>query len=186
MTFQMNSDPPTSSNSLQPPSPKGEASRPDLRPLHQGLERFRAFVHQQLDRIEAMVLERDDAPPPDSSRRELELRKTIAELEERQARLVTEATRMEQEWQAGMEKIENDRRLLADAWDRLERERIDGGSSSTEAMRPSPAALAPPSAGFRPAVASSSNDGVTHTVLSQFQTLRSDVRRNAKERRPQG
>ena len=183
----MSSDPPTSSSSTQPPGSRGEAARPDLRPLHQGLERFRDLVHQQLDRIEAMALARGDDPSPDPSQRELELRKTIAELEERQARLIIEARRMEQEWQAGMEKIENDRRLLAEAWDRLESERIDGGGPATEAPRPgaSPSpAQASPVPVFRPVVAPQSNDVVTHAVLSQFQALRSDVRRNANGRRP--
>ncbi|WP_406694950.1 hypothetical protein V5E97_28300 [Singulisphaera sp. Ch08] len=183
----MNGEPPISSSNAQPPRPRGGTARPDLRPLHQGLERFRDLVHQQLDRIEAMALERNDTPSshPDPSQRELELRKKIAELEERQARLVTEARRMEQEWQTGMEKIENDRRLLAEAWDRLERERIDGGVGTTDAPKPSSSPVHDSSATvFRPVVAPESNDVVTHTVLSQFQALRSDVRRNANGRRP--
>lgn len=193
----MNSEPPPSSNSTPASRPNGETPRADLRPLHQGLERFRTFVHEQLDRIEALALDRGDASATGPSPREFELRKTIAALEERQARLVIEAKRMEQEWQTGMAKIENDRRLLAEAWDRLERERIEAGGTSAESPRSnshpgstlhanpgqaSGAGLAPASPVFRPVVTPASNDVVTQAVLSQFQALRSDVRRNAKGR----
>jgi hypothetical protein len=179
----MTSDPPTSSGSSQPPRPRGEAARPDPRPLHQGLERLRDLVHQRLDRIEAMARERGDDPAHEPSQRELELRNRIAELEERQARIVAEARRMEQEWHAGMEKIENDRRLLAEAWERLERERIDGVAPSAEAPGPRPP-QAPAAPTFRPTVAPQSNDVVTHAVLKQFQALRSDVRKNTNGHRP--
>jgi hypothetical protein len=153
--------------------------------LHQGLERLRDLVHQRLDRIEAMARERGDDPAHEPSQRELELRNRIAELEERQARIVAEARRMEQEWHAGMEKIEHDRRLLAEAWERLERERIDGVGHPAEAPGPKPTHPSPsPSPSFRPTVAPQSNDVVTHAVLKQFQALRSDVRKNANGRHP--
>jgi hypothetical protein len=38
---------------------------------------------------------------------------------------------------------------------------------------------------FRPVVTPESNDVITHAILSQFQALRSDVRRSANGRLPQ-
>jgi hypothetical protein len=141
-----------------------------------------------------MALERDPAASGDPSERERELRRRIAELEERQARLVAESKRREQEFESGMEKLENDRRLITEAWERLECERIDGAGAGPGRPAPRPPGAnpnpapshhpQPASPVFRPAVTPESNDVITHAILRQFQALRSDVRRNASGRRP--
>jgi len=147
-------------------------------------------VHQRLERIEAMTAERASAPPADPSEREQDLRRRLAEAEERQGRIVAEAKRREHEWDNGLEQLESDRKLLAEAWERLERERVDGPhSGAAQAHRPAgpqPRAAAQPQAAeaFRPVAATEANDGVTHGILQQCQALRSDVRRNANGRRP--
>lgn len=185
----------------QPPRARRGAARPDPASLLQGLERLREVVHQRLDRIESMAKDGATALPADPSDRERELRRKIVELEERQARIVAEAKRKEQEWLSGLEQLENERRLITEAWERLERERIDGagsgpghpaqrntnahGNANTNANGNGNHHAASPEPVFRPAVAPESNDVITHAILRQFQALRSDVRRNAGGRRPQ-
>jgi hypothetical protein len=156
----------------------------------QGLDRLRDFVHQRLDWIESLAQERAAAGPADPSERENELRRRLVELEDRYARVVAEAKRKEREWESGLETLENDRRLIAEAWDRLERERVDGavGTPGQPAPRPASGSVPPrnnpgaPPKSFRPAVTPESNDVITHAILRQFQALRSDVRRNANGR----
>jgi hypothetical protein len=113
--------------------------------------------------------------------------------------LIYESKRRQEECQTSIEKLENDRRLLAEAWERLERERIDGAStggshalthshSHAHAHAPQrPAVVVQQAAApaFRPAVAVEANDVVAHAILKQFQALRSDVRKTAHGRRPQ-
>src|SRR5262245_41720244 len=122
----------TPSGTPQPSRPRRGGTRPDQFPVIQGLDRLRDFVHQRLDRIEAMTVERIASPlaSADPTEREQELRKRLGEAEERQGRIVAEAKRREQEWESGLEQIENDRKLLAEAWERLERDRIDGPVAS--------------------------------------------------------
>jgi hypothetical protein len=179
----MSSEFPTLPGSAQATRARRGANRPDPAPLLQGLDRLREAVHQRLDRLEALALERGETPPANPTEREQELRRKVADLEDRQARLVAEAKRREKEWEAGMEQLESDRRMIAEAWERLERERIDGTASAqavprAAAPRPQPAPV------FRPAVTAESNDVITHAILQQFQALRGDVRRNANGRRP--
>src|SRR3954452_18547620 len=103
----------TASGTPQLPRSRRGGARPDPFPLLQGLDRIRDFVHQRLDRIEALSQERSSssAPPADPSEREQELRRRLVEAEERQGRIVAEARRREQEWVTGLEEIENDRKL---------------------------------------------------------------------------
>jgi hypothetical protein len=173
--------PPTTS----PPSgqlPKWGSALPDARPLFEGLERFRESLQQRIDRIEALVVERARTSPGEISTRERELLRRVAELEERHRLLGAEARRREQEHEAAMAQLEEDRQMLAEAWERLEQERIHGGPAT--AAPPSAAAPAPAKPAYRPAVASGDDDAVAQAILRQFQTLRSDVRRNANGRRP--
>jgi hypothetical protein len=186
----MSSDQATTAGSAQASRPRRAPARPDPLGLIQGLDRLREVLHQRLDRIETMALERGDAPAADPTAREQELCRRIAELEERHTRLVAEAKRREQEWQNNLEQLENDRQLLAEAWARIERERIEhagtgsgtgtgsgsGHAASTPAAAPTPV--------FRPAVTGDPDDVISHAILRQFQALRSDVRRNATGRRP--
>lgn len=186
----MSSDPVTTAGNPQASRPRRAPARPDPHGLIQGLDRLREVLHQRLDRIETLALERGEAPAADPTAREQELRRRIAELEERQTRLVAEAKRREQEWQNNMAQLENDRKLLAEAWARIERERIEHAGSGAGAGvgagsgRAASAPAAPAAPVFRPAVADGTDDVISHAILRQFQALRSDVRRNANGRRP--
>ena len=115
---------------------------------------------------------------PSASRR---LRERVLALEAAQARLQSELRRREQEWHDAVQQLEDDRRLLTEAWERLEHERVDA---------PAP----PQAAGPRDTVSRvehataavhrqpdplAGDDSVTREILRQFQALRGDVRRTA-------
>jgi hypothetical protein len=169
------------------PDPKRRISRIDSNALIQGLERLRECVEQRLVRLESVARERAAAPAHQPSELEQELQHRIAEYEEAQARFRTQAERREQEWRAAVEQLEGDRKLLAEAWERLERERIE-----TPAAAPGTGPGRAPAAGReaapperprpRPETADPAQDSVTLAILQQFHTLRSDVRRNARRR----
>jgi hypothetical protein len=119
-----------------------------------------------------------------------------ADLEETERRLHAQAERNEKEWRESLAQLEADRRLLAEAWERLERERIAYSGASephhlahAQSQGPqngSPATLllAGASVMARSAAADSGpNEPIAQAILRQFQTLGSDVRRSAKERR---
>lgn len=183
----MNPDPLTTASEAQGPR-AGKGERPDPQRVFAGLEQLRATLRERLNTIEALAVERAEVQSPDPSEREKALRKRIAELEQRQTLLVSEAKRKEQECQAAMEKIESDRKLLAEAWERLERERIEGAGASAQhpaphhpAPRPAPVLHAVDTPSFHPP--GSSDDVVAQAILKQFHALKSDVRRNAGARR---
>lgn len=172
--------------------PRRRDSRPDSNPLVEGLERLRECFEQRLGRLEALACDRASRPVAATSDLEQDLVRRIAEHEEAQARLGAQADRREQEWRASLEQIEGDRRLLAEAWERLERERIEGTTTATAATtaaqdqgrsaaneRARAAPVRP-----RPDQADPANDSVTHAILQQFHALRNDVRRNARQRGP--
>ena len=116
----------------------------------------------------------------------------MAELEETE-RLHAQAERQEKEWAASLTQLEADRRLLAEAWARVERERIaysSGPEPHQQSHAPgqgpregAPTSLsragAPVAARSAPAD-SDLNHPIAQAILRQFQTLSSDVRRNAK------
>ena len=131
-----------------------------------------------------------------SADRERTLELKLAELADTERRLDDQAARQEKEWSASLIKLESDRRLLAEAWERIERERIacsnqsethhhgraQGQGSQKGGLTDLPHAGALVTA--RSAAADSDmNHPVTQAILRQFQTLSSDVRRNAAERR---
>jgi hypothetical protein len=164
-------------------------ARPDADAAVRGLERLREGIGRRLERLEALARERiapATATPPEPAELQRTLRRRIAEFEEAQRRLREQADRREQEWRESLEQLEADRRLLADAWDRLERERVES---------PAPPQPGPP--GGRPAAERAAaphphrgpdvdgdDDGVAHAILKQFQALRNDVRSNAGNRGP--
>jgi DNA repair exonuclease SbcCD ATPase subunit len=171
------------------PDPRRRISRPDSNALIQGLERLRESVEQRLVRLEAVARERAALPVPEPSDLERKLQQRITEYEEAQVRLRAQAERREQEWRASLEQLEGDRKLLAEAWDRVEHERIEGMAA---AQGPAPgrshtterAAATAPQGRPRPESADPANDSVTLAILQQFHALRNDVRRNAKRRGP--
>jgi hypothetical protein len=129
------------------------------------------------------------------------LQQRLAELEEARRQLCAEAQRQEKEWSAALAQLEADRRLLAEAWERLERHRIEGLGSSERhphhphapgpgsprgalAARPHPAAPALAPAPVRSVRSDPDpNNPVAEAILRQFQTLCRDVRCNAETRR---
>jgi hypothetical protein len=164
--------------------PRRRISRGDTTILLQGLERLRECIEQRLKGLETLARERTGRPNPPASELEQRLQQTIAEYEEAQLRLRAQAERREQEWRTSLEQLEADRRLLAEAWERLERERVEGfaaaqpGVPGRTASPQHPAAVARP----RPDPADAAGDHVAHAVLMQFHTLRNDVRRNSRHR----
>jgi exonuclease VII large subunit len=176
-------------NENHDPDPRRRISRPDSNALIQGLERLRERVEQRLVRLEAVARERAEAPVHEPSELEQKLRRRIAEFEEAQARLRTQADRREQEWQASVEQLEGDRVLLAEAWDRLERERIEAvaapqGQGQVPVRSPVAGreAVPPERPRPRPEMDDPAHDSVTLAILQQFHTLRNDVRHNTRRR----
>lgn len=177
-----------------------EASRLDPLVLVEGLDRLQETLIRRLDGLERLVVEQDEFYQMKPSERERLLREKISSLEASLARLQAENKRREQEWQTFLEQLEEDRRLLADAWSRLERAQIEAatatpertpmvsGSSPRQPSAPHEATPAPtPGAGVgaaatRAAPLDPATDPVAQSILRQFQTMQNDVRRNAKER----
>jgi hypothetical protein len=159
---------------------------------------LRQWVLERLDALEAMARQRPAATPVAGEMVALErtLHQRLAELEEARRQLCAEAQRQEKEWSASLTQLEGDRRLLAEAWERLERQRIEGLGASEGPLhshaqgpgppRGAPAALAP-TAARAPARSVASdpdpNHPVAQAILRQFQTLCRDVRCNAETRR---
>jgi hypothetical protein len=166
--------------------PRRGARRADPPEFSQVLDRLRESLLHRLERVEAIAAEQDALLKQDSSEREQALRERVALLEATQSRLLAEAKRREQEWQSVMSDLDSDRRLLAEAWDNIERERIAGPANPTS--RPAAghevplAALPEPTEPARPRPPGDPDDHVTQSILWQFRTLKSDVRRNAKRR----
>jgi len=105
----------------------------------------------------------------------------VAILEAAQARLQAEAKRREQDYQAALQQLDADRRLLAEAWERLEQEQLETPVVAAAAATPATPASERPAAP-RPA-ADPASEAVTRSILQQFQSLQGDVRRNARERK---
>jgi hypothetical protein len=172
-----------------PDAAPGREPPPALTTLVRGLDDLRDALHRRLEHIEALAVAAEHArairPGEGSAGREQALRERVATLEASQARMVAEVRRREQEWEEQQARLEHDRRLLADAWDRLEREQIAVRSESRGAR---PAAPVPPAAYRDPAAnpapvprPAEPPDVVSREILSQFQALKNDVRRNAAE-----
>jgi hypothetical protein len=166
--------------------PKRKTSRLDSNALIQGLERLRECFEQRLVRLESMARERVAQPVPDRTELELKLQQRISEIEDAQVRLRTQAERRDQEWRAALEQLEGDRTLLAEAWERLERERVEGQAAAAPqpTRRATAAAAERGAAPARPRFDAGDplNDHIAHAILKQFQALRNDVRRNARGR----
>jgi hypothetical protein len=182
---------------------------PDLRPrpalahsahsmLAQSLQSLRKRVLERLESLETLARGQSVSTPAAgaSARLERAVELKLAELAETERRLHDEAERREREWSASLTQLESDRRLLAEAWEHVERERIahsgaseprnhnrsqsHGQQTGAPATLPHNGALV----GARVTGADSdSNHPVAQAILRQFQTLCSDVRHNTEERR---
>ena len=177
------------------PGPARARSAPAA--LIRDLQWLRQRVLERLDSLEAMV--RQHAASPANAREiatlERTLQQKLAELEEARSQLRADAERREKEWNASLTQLESDRRSLAEAWERVERQRIEGRGSSDGRPHPhaqgqgsprgGPAALlhAALSPGRSAATDPEPNNPVARAILREFQTLSRDVRCNAEARR---
>ena len=156
-------------------------SRADAAALVQALDRLRDALLHRLDQLETLAAEQAARLDQSSSEREQALRERSVALEAAQARLQAELRRREQEWHDAVQQLEDDRRLLTEAWERLEHERVEG-TPPPQAASPHDAASRvehAPAAAHRQPDPVSGDDSVTREILRQFQALRGDVRRAA-------
>lgn len=163
------------------PRCRGTPGRGNAAALVQGLDRLRDALLHRLDQIETLAAEQAARLDQSSSEREQALRERAVALEAAQTRLQAELRRREQEWHDALQQLEDDRRLLTEAWERLEQERVEGAPSpQAESPREavSRAEHAPPATHRQPDPGSG-DDSVTREILRQFQALRGDVRRAA-------
>jgi hypothetical protein len=168
------------------------AGRAGSRALCDDLQTLRDCVLQRLDSIEGLARRRLGAPSAETIRLEQSLKQKIEELEHEKSRLRGGLEENESTCRRLMTELESDRQLLTEAWERLERERIDttmaGGDQGSPAHRArqsdrvtapvTPAPSPPPKA----ATNVDSANPVSDTILRQFQTLCNDVRRTADSR----
>jgi hypothetical protein len=166
--------------------PRRRAPRPGALPALVDLERLRDVIQKRLDQIEALARERLEMVPTaaEDPEREQALLRQVADLEAANDRFRDQAERHEQEWRTALAQLEEDRKLLADAWERLESERIEGHVDPTiaRAARPAPAER-PTLPQVRSGSSGTPDDSVTQAILQQFHLLRSDVRRTANQRK---
>ncbi len=166
--------------------------------LIQDLEWVRELVLERLSSIETLARQRPALKPPGRDIAELEdsYKKKSDELEETQRRLLEQAEREQQDWNASMSQLEDDRRLLAEAWARVEQERIESMGAPHESTafhshdQNSQAAASSglPHTALAIPIRSAGSDSVpgnpvAQAILQQFQTLCSDVRQSARGRR---
>lgn len=153
---------------------------PDPAAVVARLEQLRASVRRGLDRIEALARQRLATP---ASAAEFEPR--LRELEQARAELEADAERWERQRAAQIADLEHERRRLAEAWERLERDRLEGSSAPRAAAIPvpipGPESIARPPAPLEPAGAEFEGP-ISRAILHQFEALRRDVRRHAEGR----
>jgi len=166
--------------------------------LIQDLEWVRELVLERLNSIETLARERPASAPPGREIAELEdaFKKKSDELDETRRRLQEQAEQEKQDWNASLSLLEDDRRLLAAAWERVEQERIDSMSVPQENParhsqgqdRQTTTSTGLPHAALSIPIRSAGSDSdpcnpVAQAILRQFQTLCRDVRQSARGRR---
>ena len=159
----------------------GPASPVSAARLLTHLEAARESLHGGLDRIEALARQRlASLPPPDD-----ETGERLREVEQARAHFKAEADLWEQTRRSQIAELEHDRRLLAEAWERLERSQVEGhGSSRAATTGGAPVVLVDPQPARRATATTEGESEVSQAILRQFEALRRDVRRSATERRP--
>jgi hypothetical protein len=139
---------------------RGDDEPTTTEPAEDALLRLRACVLRGLDRIEALARGRAATGGDAALRSRIEA--------------------LEAERDEALERLEHDRRQLAEAWERLERERV-AAIAGGHAVAPVAPVAGPPAA---PRPEAAGPDPVERAILRQFQALRHDVRRNAVGRHP--
>jgi hypothetical protein len=158
--------------------------------LIRDLEDLRSAVLRRLGAIEEVARRRRDAAANEISRLEDTLTRKIEELERERGRLRAGAEQEQAGGQQLLAELENDRRLLAEAWEKLELERIEASSAKSPLPVQHPRASDPPQAHSHPQpsqtprgpAGSAPDNPVAETILRQFQTLCNDVRRTTEAR----
>ncbi len=173
------SEPASANVSRRPPSTRTHEEPPfDYGSCILALETLRSALHDGLDRM--VVLAQECSRPSETPQADLERR--IQELEQARHRLQDESQRWEQTRLAQLEELEADRRRLAQSWERLEKEQVDhrnSAKSQAESFAREQAPIQTP----RLAIPTSACDNpLSEAIVSQFEALRRDVRRNAKGR----
>jgi hypothetical protein len=176
--------------------PRGKQKSADARvngslpALIHNLEELRSCVLSRLDSIEELARRRSGAPSAEITRLKQALEQKTEELKLERSRLRAEVECEESSWKRSLAQLENDQQLLTEAWERLERERIDTIGAGSGA-RPAPPVhhprLAEDAGAHRPPSPQTSpgretGNPVAETILRQFQTLCSDVRRTTDAR----
>jgi hypothetical protein len=193
-------------NDLRRPgtSPQGPEARTRPAPEHsafasliQDLVWLRELVLERLNSIERMAGERPAPAPSAQERTALEesFEMRSDKLEETRCRLQEQAEREKRDWSASLSQLEEDRRLLAEAWERVEQARIDSSSAPRENPSLHTQGLEPQTVGttglprtgasirIRSAGADSDpHNPVSQEILQQFQLLCSDARQSARGR----
>jgi len=165
--------------------------------LIQDLEWMRELVLERLSSIEKLARECPESAAPVRDIAELEdsFKKKSDELEETRRGLRDQAERDRQDWDASLSQLEDDRRLLAEAWERVEQVRMDSmtaphenPSLHSQGQNPQTTASTGQShAATSIPIRSAGNNSdpcnpVAEAILRQFQTLCSDVRQSANGR----
>ncbi len=160
--------------------------------LIHNLEELRSCVLRRLESIEALARHCSGVPSAEITRTEQMLRLRIEQLELERSRSLADLVSEDPNGEQLLTQLEKDRQLLAAAWERLERERIDAIAAGSVARPAAPPhhphsaeghALhgAPVQRPAAAAVAETANP-VAESILRQFQTLCSDVRRTTDAR----
>jgi hypothetical protein len=175
--------------------PRFAPDRASCAALIADLESLRNLVTDRLGSIEKLARDKMLDTRELTALRE-SLDKQSAQVEENRRRLRDEAERQQEEWETLLSRLEGDRRLLAEAWERIEHERVET-TGVREENRGTPAPQSSPANGSlrgQPHAASPSPirsaagpadayNPVAQAILQQFQTLCSDVRHSANARR---
>jgi hypothetical protein len=193
-------------NDLRRPgtSPQGSEARSRPAPEHsafasliQDLVCLRELVLERLSSIETLAGKCPAAALSAKERTALEesFRMRSDELEKTRCRLQEQAERQKRDWSALLSQLEEDRRLLAEAWERVEQARIDSSSAphenpSLHSQGQDPRTVDTtgrlhngPSIPIRSARPDSDRrNPVNQAILQQFQLLCNDARQSARGR----
>lgn len=158
--------------------------------LIHNLEELRSCVLRRLESIEALARHCSGVPSVEITRTEQMLRQRIDELELERSRSLADPVSEDPSGKQLLTQLEKDRQLLAEAWERLERERIEAIAAGSVARPAVPAHHPHPAEGLamhgspapRLTAAAETANPVAESILRQFQTLCSDVRRTTDAR----
>ena len=193
----MNMNNPGKSDTAMGSREKQRPTKPGLQALPAGLihnlEELRNCILRRLESIEALARCRSGVPTVEITRTEQMLRQRIEELELERSRSLSDLVSKDPSDKQLLSQLENDRKLLAEAWERLERERIDAIAAGSVARPALPARRPHPAEGLamqgspvqRPTATAETANPVAESILRQFQTLSSDVRRTTDARSSQ-